>query len=468
MKHYFLFFFLFSFLTPALAQNFMFGIENGVNYSNIHQSQGTDQIDGLPGPVNGIFVKFEPLKWMVLQSGINHTTSYFNQKNYYYYSDYYMRGYASYTIPDLSSSMFAPPSYNFKNQNFSFLRIPLLLKLKTGGRLSAEFGGGVYYAIVTNDEFRGKDSEIYTEEYMNNNFPPLNDWGSIVAGSLNFQINNHWSVFAAGQVTNAKSYFLKSNMGKIGSSEFTFGVGYSPFGYEYFTQQIDSVPSKVVLSPHAGVLISMAHTSDNNENYKNKPGFSGGVSVKWMLDYTISFNSGVWFERKGYGLEYDGNHEFIYLPQSENEFRNTTYLSSDVNLDYLTFPFLFEFATRGKLRSDFSTGLYFSWLQNAYVQGERISTYQYDSGYSVTKSFFDTDIDKWIKNWDTGFMFGYQLEYSVFKTGSIFLGVNQTIGLVNLFQNLGDIPNPSYSVRNLKMFNRATTIVAGVNIPLTK
>ena len=80
MKQYFLFFFLFSFLTPALAQNFMFGIENGVNYSNIHQSQGTDQIDGLPGPVNGIFVKLEPLKWMVLQSGINHTTSYFNQK----------------------------------------------------------------------------------------------------------------------------------------------------------------------------------------------------------------------------------------------------------------------------------------------------------------------------------------------------------------------------------------------------
>jgi hypothetical protein len=46
--------------------------------------------------------------------------------------------------------------------------------------------------------------------------------------------------------------------------------------------------------------------------------------------------------------------------------------------------------------------------------------------------------------------------------------VNQTIGLVNLFENLGDIPNPSYSVRNLKMFNRATTIMAGVNIPLAK
>jgi hypothetical protein len=85
-------------------------------------------------------------------------------------------------------------------------------------------------------------------------------------------------------------------MGKIGSSEFTFGIGYSPFEHEYFTQQIDSVPPRVVLSPHAGVLISMAHTSDNNENYTNKPGFSGGVSVKWILDNTISFNSGVWFE----------------------------------------------------------------------------------------------------------------------------------------------------------------------------
>jgi hypothetical protein len=129
---------------------------------------------------------------------------------------------------------------------------------------------------------------------------------------------------------------------------------------------------------------------------------------------------------------------------------------------------LFEFSTRGKLRSDFSTGLYFSWLQNAYAQSERINTYQYETGYSVTKNYFDIDIDKWIKNWDTGFMFSYKLEYSAFKTGSIFLGVNQTIGLVNLFENLGDIPNPSYTVRNLKIFNRATTLVAGVNIPLTK
>ncbi len=460
MKQYFLLFLLFSFLTPVYAQNFMFGIESGVNYSNIHQSQGTDHIKGQPGPINGIFVKFEPLKWLVLQSGINHTTSYFYQKNNNYYPDFYNSGY--------SSSSFAPSDYNYSNQNFSFLRIPLLLKLKTDGRFSAGFGGGFYYAIVTNDEYRGKDKKMHSEEYINENFPPLNDWGSILAGSLNFQIDKHWSLFAAGQITNAKTYFLKSIDGKIGTSEITFGVGYSPFSEKTFSNHADSAPSRVVLLPHAGVLISMAHASENNKYYMNKAGFSGGISAKFILNSYVSFNTGAWFERKGYSLDYGGIYDFVYLPAVENGSQNTSLLSSDVNLDYLTFPFVFEYATGEKFRSGFSLGFYFSWLQNAFSQGERTDTYHYDSGYNITTYYFENDLDKWIRNFDSGLMFGYRLEYSAFKKAGVFLGLNQTIGLVNLFENLNEIQSPPQPVSNLSLFNRSTTVMAGVNIPLSK
>ena len=468
MKKLFLFLLLFLIITYTKAQKFTFGIESGVNFSNIHQEQGTDHIDGLPGPINGLFAKYELLPWLVIQSGVNHTTSYFYQKSYNYYPDYYIQNLASGSGSDFSPNIIAPPYYSYKNQHFSFLRMPLLVKLKTSGRLSAEFGGGVYYALVTNDAFRGKDSELYADEYIKENFPPLNDWGSVLAGSLSFQINKQLSVFAAAQVTNAKSYFLKSEAGKIGSSELTFGIGYTPFGNKSFTSESDSTPSEVILLPHAGISLSMAHASNDNEEYLNKPGFSGGVSVKWMLDKTVSFNSGVWFERKGYGLEYAGNYDFIYLPALENNSDNTSNISSDINLDYLTLPFLFEFSTGKKFRSDFSTGCYFSCLQNAYARGERTDTYRYESGYSITKNYFDNDIDQWIKNWDAGLMFGYRLEYSALKKGGVFLGVNQTIGLVNLFENLDEIQNPPHSIGNQKIFNHATTFMAGVFIPLSK
>jgi hypothetical protein len=459
MKQLFLLISLLFLSGPSRGQHFTLGIENGINYSNIHQSLGTNHIDGLPGPVNGFFVKYELANWLVLQSGINHTTNYFNQKDNYYYPDFYMTG---------NSSSFVQSTNYYNNQNFSFLRIPLLLKLKTGGRLSAEFGGGVYYAIVTNDEYRGKDKKMHSEEYNNENYPPLNDWGTILAGSLNFQIDRHWSLFAAGQITNAKTYFLKSIAGKIGSSEVTFGVGYSPFESKTFSNQTDSTPSGVVLLPHAGVLISMVHASDNNKNYMNKAGFSGGISIKYILNSHVSFNSGAWFERKGYSLDYAGIYDFIYLPAVENGSQTTSFLSSDVNLDYLTFPIVFEYATGNKFRSGFSFGCYFSWLQNAFSQGERTDSYYYDLGYNISTYYFENDLDKWFRNIDSGLMFGYRLEYSAFKRAGVFLGLNQTIGLVNLFENLNEIQSPPQSVSNLSLFNRSTTVMAGVNIPLSK
>lgn len=467
MKPLLLPFFIFLLSQSVVAQNFSLGIENGINFSNKHQSLGTAQTDGRPGPVNGIFARYEVLPWLVLQSGVNHASFYFDQKIYdYYYYDWYML--SSSFAPASSSLSIAPPSYYYRNENFSFLRVPLLVKLKTGGRLSAEFGGGIYYGILTNDEYRGKDSEIYTEEYINNNFPPLNDWGSIVAGSLNFQINNHWSVFAAAQVTNARTHFFKDEVGKIGSFEFTFGVGYAPFGAGFVQHEADSAPSRVVFTPHAGLVISAAHVSKDNEKYQNKNGFSGGVSVKIRVDNTVSLGSGVWFEGRGYGLKYFGNSGFIYLPPANNATENIPEISSEVNLSYLTFPFLTEVGVGNKFRSNFSAGFYYSWLQNASSQGERLETYQNGAGYRVTKVFFENDLDNWVSNNDVGFMFGYQIGFSVFKKADVFLGVNQSLGIVNVFDNLNEIQNPPRNVSNTKMYNRATTIMAGVNIPLAK
>lgn len=468
MKPLFLSFFIFLLYQSVVAQNFSFGIENGINFSNMHQSQGTTQNDGRPGPVNGIFARYEVLPWLVFQSGVNHTTFYFDQKVYVYYPDnwYYLS--SSSFAPALSSLSFAPPPLNYRNGNFSFLRVPLLVKLKTGGRFSAEFGGGISYGIITNDEFRGKDMELYTDEFKKDNFPPLNDWGSILAGSLNFQVNKRWLVFAAAQVTNARAYYFKNEVGKVGASEFTFGVGYAPFKAGFVQHEPDSAPSRVVFTPHAGVAISTTHVSKDNEKYKNKNGFSGGVSLKIRVDKTVSMASGVWFEERGYSLKYQGNLDFIYLPPANNTTENIPELFSEVKLDYLTFPFLTEVGVGEKFRSNFSAGFYFSWLQNASSQGERLETYQNGTGYRVTKIFFENDLDNWISNNDVGFMFGYQLCFSAFKKADIFLGINQSLGIVNIFDNLNEIQNPPRAVSNTKMYNRTTTIMTGVNIPLSK
>ena len=465
MKYLFLFLFTFLITAPAFSQHFTFGFENGINFSNLKQSKGNSHYAAQPGPVNGIFAKYEPVQWLVLQSGVNHTSLYFNQNVYNYYPDYYYW---------LSSSSYHPtssslaPTYFHDESKFSFLRLPLLVKFKTQGRLSVEFGGGAYYGILTNDEFRGKDKDIRTEEYQIEQFPPMNDWGWIVAGSLNYLITDRWNIFAAGQITTGHEIYIDNVEGKIGTTEVTFGVGYNPFINEFRTAKNDSTDQKMNIIPHIGINISNTNSTENKEEYQSVTGLSVGVSVNFSIGPNVSLLTGAWFEQKGYGLNYNGSNSIIYLPPKQFEDQNVPATTSEVSLDYLTFPFMLELAFGRKFRSNISFGTYYSWLQNAFSQGERIVTSNFGEGYQVRKEYFTENQEQWFKNSDAGFMLGYRIEMPVFRWGSIFVAANQSLGAVDILKNIGELQTyPQFSIED-KMYNRSTTVMMGLTIPVTQ
>jgi hypothetical protein len=466
MKYLFLFLFIFLITAPAFSQPFTFGIENGINFPNVKQSKGNTHFAAQPGPVNGIFAKYEPVKWLVLQSGVNFTSFYFNQNVYNnYYPDYYYW---------LSSSSYYPtsstiaPTYFHDESKFSFLRLPLLVKFKTQGRLSAEFGGGVYYAILTNDEFRRKDKDIRTEEFQKEQFPPMTDWGWIVAGSLNYRITDRWNIFAAGQITTGHEIYIDNVEGKIGSTELTFGVGYKPFKYGSTRAKNDSLSQKIKIIPHTGINFSNTKSTENKGEYLSKAGLSAGVSLNFLIGPNVSLLTGAWFEQKGYGLKYSGQNSFIYLPPKEFENQNVPVTTSEVRLDYMTFPFMLELAFGRKLRSNISFGAYYSWLQNSFSQGERIVTSNYGEGFQVKKEYFTENLEQWFKNSDAGFMLGYRIEMPVFRWGSVFMAANQSLGAVDILKNTGELQTyPQFSIED-KMYNRSTTVMMGLTIPVTQ
>jgi hypothetical protein len=416
-----------------------------------------------------MFVQFEPTRWLVLQSGVNVATHYFSQNIYnYYYPDYYWLSSSSYHPPTYSSSSFAPPTYSYNESKFSFLRIPLLVKFKTPGRLSAEFGGGAYYAILINDEYRGKDKDIRTEEYQDEQFPPLNDWGWIMAGSLNYGITDRWNIFVTGQITTGHEIYIDNVEGKIGSTEFTFGVGYKPFKKSTTHVQNDSLGQKIKIIPHTGINFSNTKSTENKEEYLSTTGLSAGVSLSFLIGPNVSLLTGAWFEQKGYGLNYSGQNSFIYIPPKDFENQNVPATTSEVSLDYLTFPFMMELAFGKKLRSNISFGAYYSWLQNSFSQGERIVTSKYGEGYQVKKEYFAENLEKWFNNCDAGFMLGYRIEMPVFRWGSIFLAANQSLGAVDILKNIDNLQNlPQFSIED-KMYNRSTTVMMGLTIPVTQ
>ncbi len=457
---------------PALAQRFSVGLESGINFSNINKKSNNLSYGSQPGPVNGIIAQFDIGNWFVLQSGLNHATYYFNEwNNHYYYSPGYHYTSSSVYVPGMSSysSLTDYTNYYYNNQSkFSFLRIPLLIKFKTPGRVNFEIGAGAYYGFVTNDEYRGKDKDFYTKEYMDENFPPMHDWGWILNSSVHYNITEKWNVFASGQITSGHKTYFKDLEGKIGSAEVTFGVAYKPFSAKKYIEKNDSLGMNIKIRPHSGFNISKAKVSKNSGEYASTVGFSSGVSIIFKLGGDLSFSTGAWYERKGYELDYRGNFNFLYRAGTEAEQANAPQLQSRVNLDYVTFPLKFHLSFGKKIQSDFNFGPYISLLYNSFAQGEQISTYNYGEGYNVTTSYFNESLDQWFKKADGGFMFGYQINIPVFKWADVFVSINQSLGVVNVLTDKNE--NPAYSLPLIdeKMHNNSTSFLFGLSIPVSK
>ncbi len=445
------------------AQNFTFGIENGINYSNIHKKFDSDRFASVPGPVNGTFAKYQLGNWFVLQSGINHISLNFNEAHYYY--DYWMV--SSTFNPTLPVSSYAPRSYATLSSNkYSFLRIPLLVKFRTPGKLNFEIGGGYYYSFMTNDEFRGKDKDRFDEEYRDENFPDMTDWGWILASSINYNINKKWSIFASGQVTYGKEEYFEDVEGKMGSTELTFGIGYKPFAKQNEIAKTDSSGRHITILPHSGINISRIKSIGNNNEYHSSVGFSSGISLQFSFGKNISFISGSWYERKGYNLQYAGYYPAIYYVAPNDQ--PSTQMNSDLQLDYLTIPLLMNISMGKKIQSHINFGLYYSLLQNAFAIGERTNSYQHDNGYQVTKEYFNQSQDLLFKNYDKGFILGYRLTFPLFTWAGVFASVNKSFGTTNIIDGDENVKTTYPFIVRESFKNNSTSIVFGLSIPVNK
>ena len=401
--------------------------------------------------MNGIFVKYNAGDRFLFETGANFANLYFYERNSYYYTDYYPID--DYLDLATHSNNITTSYYSYNRGKYSFFRMPLLVKLKTPGRLNFEIGGGAYYAFLINDEFRGKEHDLVTKEFRDENFPPLNDWGWIMASSAGFNVNKNLCLFINGQITTGHKEYFKSVKGKMGATEITFGFGYKPFANRNNYNGNDSLGQNIKVIPHTGINISRTHSTKYPDNYYNKVGLSSGVSLKFLLSPNFSFVTGAWYERKGYSLDYYGKNNFIYQISGTAEDQNLSKISSDTHLDYITFPVGFEISAGRKVRSDFIFGSYYSLQQNVFTEGERVSTYSSSNQYQVYRQFFNESQDHWFKKSDIGFLLGYRMELPVFEWGNIFIAAFQSFDVINLFDNMSEIDTGEFYYFTEKMYN---------------
>ncbi|MBN1822132.1 MAG: outer membrane beta-barrel protein [Prolixibacteraceae bacterium] len=448
------------------SQKITIGIENGINFSNIFGDIKNGKWDSETGSVNGIYSQFNISDWLAFQTGTSYISCYYNKySKYYYYTDYFASSYA-----DLYSSI-APSShyyYSSSGWNFNFLRIPFFMKFKTPGRLSFAMGGGPYYSFLVNDEFTGKNRNLYEEDYDEDNFPENHDWGWMLNSSLSYSFNSNIEIRLSAQTSKGKKTFLEDYEGKNGSTEFTLGIGYNIGASKEngFSKKMnnDSTKTRVEILPFSGIVISRTSNPDYRKKYLGSTGSTAGVLVKMALDNTVSFVTGALYERKGYHLEKFGNTDFLYIP-SEDEI-TSKFIDTNTELDYLTFPFLFDLKFGKQLILHVNFGAYYSLLQNVIVRGNNTQTNTGNTSYSVERTYIYYKNTGWFKDKDAGVLAGFRFEYPLFSFSNIFIGANFTKG----FKNVLDYDPKEYRLfgEGQEIFNTSCSIMFGLTFSTFK
>ncbi|MCG6188647.1 porin family protein [Maribellus maritimus] len=429
------FLFLFSY-SILFSQDFTLGVENGINYSNLRGDIFNNNWQANPGPVNGIFAKYSLGKWFTLQSGTNFVSFTYRNRDgndYYYYTDEFHTTYSSSSYWNPSSIAPTGGYYYYPEEtSLNFIRLPLQLKFKTQGKLHFEMGGGAYYAFLVNDEYRGKDKDLFINKYGKESLPSMTDWGWILSAGLNYSVSNRLELNLNAQTTYGQKVYLDENEGKNGATEITFGVGYKLFTgtKNQKHEKNDSTRSNISLLPHSGILLSTTANPKYRDQYSSSLGFSSGVSVRFTLDQNVSIISGAWYERKGYELDYVGDNIFLYMEPKEGD--SYVPISTKVNLDYVTIPFLFEFDLGGTFSKKINFGLYYSFMQNAMVKGEITETYSSTTQYSIQKRYINHNIDGRFRQSDFGFAGGVRFEYPVWQNTELFFGANCAFGFEDI------------------------------------
>lgn len=459
----------FSFFTVN-AQKITIGIENGINFSNLYGDFYDGKWDSQPGPVSGIFSQYRISNWFALQTGMSFTSQYYNylSEQYYHFNDFYPSS-DFYLSSSLAQSAIYQPSYYSSNfWKFSFIRIPLLLQFKTPGKLNFEMGTGPYYSFFVNDEFTGKDKKRYQEIYGDEDKYPSTDWGWIFTAGLNYSLTDHLEIKLSGRTTIGKEVYINSVEGRNGSAEILFGIGYKLFANK--EKQVstkiksDSLLSRIEMMPHTGIIFGISSNPDFKDNYLTSLGYTAGISVKYLQGKHLSLISGMWYERKGYGLSYNGEINHIYLkPKNDN---TSSFVNTEVNFDYLTFPFLIDFRFGNRFIWSFNFGFYYSLMQNAMVRGDYIYTNSSDNYYSVQKKYIYDKVNGRFNNDDIGGIVGLGFEFPVFSKSKIFIGMNYSHGFQNIFKyEYAD--NPLFGW-DQKIFNASYSIDFGFVFPIYK
>lgn len=452
--------------TIVSAQKFSFGEYSGVNFSNIHGNLLENKWIPKVGPNAGLFVEYSLNKSFSLQSEVGYISQYYEMKTYnnqYAGPIYYNDLTHNYTL----NSIYYP--YYYQNKyDFSFLRFPLFIKYKTPTRLQLSLGAGMFYSVLLNDDVTKAEKDA-AEKEDRRIYPPTHDWGYLFSADLSYPITNEIRFFATGRISTGQKVFIESVKGENGSSELGFGLKYTPKSRkeninDYIKTSSDSSFIRCYIRPVVGLLVGWNSSSKESGNYSSKTGSSAGVAFEYRLDKTLSLQSGVLFERKGYALS--DSSLYYHRVATDNRYIKKK-VDSKTELDYVTIPLDLKLSFGDPFIFYFDVGLYTGFKVNALCHGTAIESSSSSYGYTLQKININDAVEGYYHDVDFGYLAGLGFQFPFRKNLKFDLGITYSESFSPII-NKTDENSGGYSNDDVSIKNGSVALQFGIQIPISR
>jgi opacity protein-like surface antigen len=450
----------------SFAQKLSVGEFTGFNFSNLHGNLTSNKWEAKPGPSAGIFFEYNLTRSFSLQTEIGFLSHYYEMKTYQYLRPevYYLDSY--YTSGLSSSAITSPVSVNY-NWDFSFLRFPLMIKYNTPTRLQLGIGGGVYYSLLMNDDLT-KEERNATQNDSHTPYPPTHDWGYLFSADLSYPVTNQLRLFISGRLSTGKKVFIEEYRGKNGSNELLFGFKFAPNLSKNLKikdnsrTDADSSFSRLYIKPGVGATMSWNSAAEQFGNYSANLSTKTGIIIGCHLDKTVSLQSGVQFERKGYSMS---DSSIYYHRYASNVNYHGDKVDSKVSLDYLTVPVNFKLSFGDPFTFYVDFGAYAGFLVNANLSGTIIRKYSGSSYYRLDKINLNDAVEGYYKSTDFGYLAGLGFQFPFMKNMKFDIGIHYAKGFKNVLKAPEENENNG-SKRDLSFQNSSLSLQFGLQIPI--
>src|SRR4030042_1414396 len=285
------FFIVISCNSVSFCQGFSAGFFSGVNISDIHGNSYFGKWKFKPGPVQGIFIDFNPGKILGFSTGMNYSTNYYEHKSYI--ENIYPA--VEFTF---SSSSFIPIYYSpVEVMDFSFITIPAQLKFTIPSKPALTLSPGIFWSFV--------------QDYnVNNNFryePSKSDFGFIYSAGLSYPVSRDLDILLRVRYLIGRKDFYESVNYRHGSFDLNLGVSFSGF-FEKTGEspdikvETDTADGRLNLVYFAGTALSWNSHGREGGNYSSSLGPSAGFRINIPISKKTEFRTGISFEQTGYTL----------------------------------------------------------------------------------------------------------------------------------------------------------------------